>query len=624
MKFKKWGRSRRPRAFFSIALPIILFALALWVCVMGLITETAAMELAKQVEYKAQKYANYYATRSSRLFGFPADTPGVADINRICQVTQRFQSAYFQLDPSFPLWARPPRGQAYTPSDYYMDVDFAIIYKDSEGNILQQSGLYLYFPYMSAESWESGSEDYEGVSYVDMTGLGYGNLFTFRFVQPARLTGYFEGAEFIPTRIDIFDSYTKIEPNNRKYLVWETMTDRPAQTERETVTIYTEKLSTTDYYPSDPITVDGSSYANLLAWLQNDPYNHCRTTTADTLAVAWSSYVDAEGKSVTAHVGLHAQPLPFVIEKLTPFYICSFLIVAVAVLLILLSIRRNLIKPVKEMAYWSTGKLSPLPMGGKSKWHEPRLLQENYATAQQAANDAQNEITRLHTALEYSQNAELHRRQMISNITHELKTPLAVIHSYAEGLRDGIAADKQSQYLNVILEEAQRMDAMVLEMLDLSRLEAGKVRLASDSFSLLKLTRSIFGKLEPLATEKGLVIEYGLTEEFDITADESRIGQVITNFATNAIKYTPEGGKIHINVFRHGGKTLFSIENQCSPLSEEALNRVWDSFYRTEQSRTTKGTGLGLTIARTIIELHGGACTATNTSDGVEFRFMLP
>jgi signal transduction histidine kinase len=265
-----------------------------------------------------------------------------------------------------------------------------------------------------------------------------------------------------------------------------------------------------------------------------------------------------------------------------------------------------------------------LPEHKKARWLEPRTLQENYEVMVDAHYRAKTELRQLQTALDYAQNAEIKRREMISNITHELKTPLAIIHSYAEGLKDGIAADKQEQYLNVILEESERMDGMVLEMLDLSRLEAGKVRLSSDRFSLLGLTRSIFDRLAPVSAEKNLQIEYYLVEEFDITADESRIGQVITNFATNAIKYTPEGGRIWIKVYRHREQTILCIENECAPLPDEALSKIWDSFYRAEASRTTKGTGLGLAIAKAIIELHGGTVSAQNTSTGVEFRCTLP
>jgi signal transduction histidine kinase len=213
---------------------------------------------------------------------------------------------------------------------------------------------------------------------------------------------------------------------------------------------------------------------------------------------------------------------------------------------------------------------------------------------------------------------------MISNITHELKTPLAVIHSYAEGLQEGIAGEHQDRYLDVILEETDQMDGMVLEMLDLSRLEAGKVRLASDRFSLLELTKAVFDKLDPLMQEKKLKVEFLWPQDFQITADEARLAQVVTNLATNAIKYSPEGGMINVQIFQHNGRCHFTIENQSEPIPEENLKKLWDSFYRTDASRTEKGTGLGLTITKTIVELHGGTCAARNTPNGVQFEFELP
>jgi signal transduction histidine kinase len=234
-----------------------------------------------------------------------------------------------------------------------------------------------------------------------------------------------------------------------------------------------------------------------------------------------------------------------------------------------------------------------------------------------------NEITRLNTALEYAKAAEENRRQMTSNIAHELKTPLAVIHSYAEGLKEHIAEDKRDKYVDVILAEAERTDGMVLEMLDLSRLEAGKVKLSRDEFSLADLTKAIFEKLQMAAEAKELQISYEFPEQSTIVADENRIAQVVENFATNAVKYTPAGGSVTVRIQNNRGKTTFSIENDSKPLSAEALAKVWDTFYRVDESRSGGGTGLGLAIAKNIVELHGGKCSVRNTKTGVEFQFTI-
>ena len=623
MKFQKRGRTRYPRAFFSIALPIITFALALWVCVMGLITELTANELVQQAAVAATDYSSTWgkAFNTIEFIGINKASPGYTQVNRLLNANSWTGRPWINhlIDPSFPFINEPSSSSYFTSDFFYLEGQYAIRYTDSNGKSIS-SGNYLYFPYMSEDRWYEEKNDYEGLAYVDLS--YYGISRSYDWTDTARLTGYFDGSEFILLRLETVSGPEYDLPSMRYALEWDTQYVDPPLPEEGMVVIYTSHLSQIQHDIGGAVTVGGHSYKNLLELMDYSPGNEYDIQ--NTVVHYDSSFVDRNGELITMSFALRVNPLAFTLRKLCPFYICCFLIVAVAVLLILLNIRRNLIKPVGEMAYWSTGKLNPLPMGGKSKWHEPRILQENYAIAQQAAHDAQIEITQLRTALEYSQHAEEHRRQMLSNITHELKTPLAIIHSYTEGLRDGIAGDKQDQYLGVILEETQRMDAMVLEMLDLSRLEAGKVRLASDQFSLLALTRSIFDKLQPLADEKDLQLEYDLVEDFQITADESRIGQVITNFATNAVKYSPEGGRIWIKVYRRLDKTIFSVENQCEPLSEEALTHVWESFYRVEQSRTTKGTGLGLTIAKAIIELHGGTCHAINTSEGVEFRFILP
>ena len=114
---------------------------------------------------------------------------------------------------------------------------------------------------------------------------------------------------------------------------------------------------------------------------------------------------------------------------------------------------------------------------------------------------------------------------------------------------------------------------MVLEMLDLSRLEAGKVKLSRDDFSLIALTRSIFEKLEMAAQAKDLQIDFNFPDDFTITADESRIAQVVENFATNAIKYAPTGGHISVTIQTDHSSTSFHIENDSEPLSSEALSK---------------------------------------------------
>lgn len=232
----------------------------------------------------------------------------------------------------------------------------------------------------------------------------------------------------------------------------------------------------------------------------------------------------------------------------------------------------------------------------------------------------QDEITRQTRALEYAKNAEASRREMTSAIAHELKTPIAVLSSYAEALQENIDAEKQEHYLSVIREETGKMDRMVLELLDLSRLEAGKYKLQREPFNLEELAREIIAPLTPQIEKKGLTLTWQVGET-TVDADRYRLGQVVENFMTNAIRHTPEGGKI---VLRIGmDRETFSVENQGKPIPTEQLPKVWETFWQGDSSRSERGSGLGLAICRTIVTLHGGSCKAENTNAGVKFSISL-
>lgn len=232
----------------------------------------------------------------------------------------------------------------------------------------------------------------------------------------------------------------------------------------------------------------------------------------------------------------------------------------------------------------------------------------------------QDEITRQTQALEYAKNAEKSRREMTSAIAHELKTPIAVLSSYAEALQENIDAEKQSHYLSVIREETGKMDRMVLELLDLSRLEAGRYKLQREDMDLEALAREIIDPLMPEIEKKGLSLTWQVGETA-VNADRFRLGQVVENFMTNAIRHTPEGGKIILRIGMD--RETFSVENQGRPIPAEQLSKVWETFWQGDSARNERGSGLGLAICRTIVTLHGGSCKAENTGAGVRFSISL-
>ncbi len=432
-------------------------------------------------------------------------------------------------------------------------------------------------------------------------------------------------------------------------LEWDERFDYTAQADptKELVTIYASRPEMTLYEPDGPVRYQTENYDNLLALLktmgyykdkgrntfysgasQFDLWNMVVFSSAgiydlrDYVPDGSEPFPDAEYTVMTA---MQASPLKIAMSFLRNMYLITFSVALLGFLYINSRVRKHLIIPLQMMNEGIASNWTHISALNEkaTKWKEPYELWEHYRQTQDALQNNKNEITRLNTALEYAKTAEQNRRQMTSNIAHELKTPLAVIHSYAEGLKEHIAEDKRDKYIDVILSEAERTDSMVLEMLDLSRLEAGKVKLSRDDFSLIALTRSIFEKLEMAAQAKDLQIDFNFPDDFTITADESRIAQVVENFATNAIKYAPTGGHISVTIQTDHSSTSFHIENDSEPLSSEALSKVWDTFYRTDEARSGGGTGLGLAIAKSIVDLHGGKCSVRNTKLGVEFGFTI-
>ena len=482
--------------------------------------------------------------------------------------------------------------------------------------------------YMTEDTWAKCTFKADGEVVLAPDGIDWDEIFP----DVRKIQGYYEYGLFVPVHVSYFDE------NNTQYfllniaerdqlglITWTTILDNTANCDRELETLYT----TTRVDHSKPkslgaVKVNGIKYASVQEAAREEGMGTCRKHGLwETVLVEHSFYKDDAGYQQTQTTVLRCYPLGMAMHSLKRAYWIVTMIYVGILILYYIPLRRHLLDPVERILTASEG-FKALNWERYSPWREIYQLEQSYGKTQQTIHDLRQENQQLRTALEYAQEAEIRRRELVSGITHDLKTPLAIIHSYAEGLDAHIAPEKQTEYLQTILSETERMDAMVLEMLDFSRLEAGKVTLATDQFSLLALTKRVFERLNLQLAEKNLKVHYDITDDFLTTADEARIEQVVTNFATNAIKFSPEGGEIHLNIFQHTGKTMFTIANECENLPEETLERIWDSFYRADSSRTVKGTGLGLPIARAVIHLHQGTCEARNTSTGIEFRFTFP
>lgn len=213
---------------------------------------------------------------------------------------------------------------------------------------------------------------------------------------------------------------------------------------------------------------------------------------------------------------------------------------------------------------------------------------------------------------------EQYRRETAHALAHDLKTPLSVISGYSQNLIENIHTAKREHYAQGIQKNVTRMDKIIRDMLELSRLESDSVSLSLqlNEISLQELCAGVLEVYKPLFAEKGIV----LTVEGDavIRADRELIGRVLDNFAANALEHTPEGGTFGIQITAH----TLECHNSGSQIPEDMTDAIWEPYRKADHARSNpRGTGLGLSIARTILELHGFSYGVRNTEDGVTFWF---
>lgn len=209
------------------------------------------------------------------------------------------------------------------------------------------------------------------------------------------------------------------------------------------------------------------------------------------------------------------------------------------------------------------------------------------------------------------------RRETTAALAHELKTPLSVLSATAELLGDNLAPEKQAHYLGVIQQQAQRMDGSVRQMLELSRLETGAKALRRTAFSLAELAQERLQAALP--ADSTIRTEFAAQDKFEVNADRALLARALDALLENAVQHTPEGGCIMVYL----ADGVLSVTNTGDAIPADALPRLWEAYYQADPSRSAKGDGLGLSIAKTVFDLHGYVCGAENTEIGPKFWFQF-
>lgn len=219
------------------------------------------------------------------------------------------------------------------------------------------------------------------------------------------------------------------------------------------------------------------------------------------------------------------------------------------------------------------------------------------------------------------------RKEFIANVSHELKTPIALIQGYAEGLTEGMCEDEESRsyYCEVIMDEANKMNKMVRQLLTLTALEFGKDMPAMEPFDLAELIRDLVNSSSILIQQNDAHVQVEAPEELWVLGDEFKIEEVVTNYLTNGMHHLDGPRKIRIRVSQESGKARVAVYNTGSPIPEEDLPNLWTKFYKVDKARTRAygGSGIGLSIVKAIMDAHHEDCGVANVEGGVEFWFTM-
>lgn len=312
-------------------------------------------------------------------------------------------------------------------------------------------------------------------------------------------------------------------------------------------------------------------------------------------------------------------------------YICLAGIVLAVVIVWLIS--RRVTKPLHELtelskrmaeldfdAKYTSGGSNEIGQLGEHFNRMSENLEKAYSELLTANNELQQDIQK-------KQKIDDMRKEFLSNVSHELKTPIALIQGYAEGLAECINDDAESRnfYCEVIMDEASKMNTMVQKLLTLNQLEFGNDKIVMERFDLAMLLKNKIQSIAILAQQKEAQISYSGKDSVYAWGDEFKIEEVITNYLSNALNHVSGAKKIEVCVEQDTEQVRVSVFNTGEQIPEADIGQIWDKFYKVDKARTREygGSGVGLSIVKAIMESLNQKYGVENRPDGVEFWFTL-
>lgn len=318
------------------------------------------------------------------------------------------------------------------------------------------------------------------------------------------------------------------------------------------------------------------------------------------------------------------QPVDEAVQMVQDYYIYIIAFVVVLIFLASFYYSKQIAKPLLKIND-TTKKIAQLDFTEKIPITSKDEIGDLSKNINVLSNKLHSHIGQLEEDIEKERKLEKTRKEFISGVSHELKTPLSIMKSCISILKDGVAEHKKDYYFQAMEREVDKMDTLILDMLELAKFESGTYKMKKASFYIDTVIEDICEHLSVEIEKKELRVHKNICS-FEVIANQGRIEQVIVNFITNAIRYTPNKEDIIISTIDEKDRIKVCIENKGTHIEEEQLDKIWDRFYRvdTARQRSQGGTGLGLAISKNILELHDAEYGAGNTEDGVLFYFYLP
>lgn len=316
------------------------------------------------------------------------------------------------------------------------------------------------------------------------------------------------------------------------------------------------------------------------------------------------------------------------------FIMVSALAIVISIFVIVI-MSRSISKPIRALSGIS-GQMSELDFEAKYRssrgvsreidelGHSVNLLSE---TLENTISELKSANISLRRDIENRERIDEMRKEFLANVSHELKTPLALIQGYAEGLRECVNEDEESRgfYCEVIMDESDKMNRMVRQLLTLNQLEFGNERVEMTRFDIVELIEGLIQSASLMAAQKNADIIFGHPEPVYVWGEEFKVEEVLTNYLTNAFNHVDGERRIEITIAQREGVARVSVFNTGEQIPEEDLEKIWTKFYKVDKAHTRAygGSGIGLSIVKAVMDSFHQQCGVINRENGVEFWMEL-